>query len=296
MEAIIIIVCIIIFVLNICLFFKLWGLCNNVAKFSDKLAKKLDNSPDGTTEAPFHIELKHQGSEQVNEQCSTDVISQDEIQKRLRIKEIIERIQNGAVVKKEWVQLLIDRPQVAIIEPLVELYIEVYHGKRLTSNAEIVDECSFIEKILSSYPRKDVIDIVYKNAEVLKNSAMISLIKTCKLFDARKIFELCKTDAHNAVEMLGCDAPMYSAQDITIMKKIADWFDKMPDTGMYENGKLGVFGKEEELFICQNGHKNKKDSEFCGYCGLNIKGYTNDEIDIINSFKDKIDVLTQQDK
>lgn len=56
--------------------------------------------------------------------------------------------------------------------------------------------------------------------------------------------------------------------------------------------KLGLFGKEQEAFICQNGHKNNKDKEFCSICGKNIKGLSKNEVDKIEQFRNKIKVLT----
>ena len=48
-----------------------------------------------------------------------------------------------------------------------------------------------------------------------------------------------------------------------------------------------------EKYICPNGHKNDKEYEFCQEydCGLNIKGLTRNEVNIINMFKDKVRII-----
>ena len=72
--------------------------------------------------------------------------------------------------------------------------------------------------------------------------------------------------------------------------------DNLPDTGKIEKLKTGIISKkEEEFFICENGHKSPASSEFCDNynCGVNIKGLTQHEISAINQFKNKIEILSR---
>lgn len=49
--------------------------------------------------------------------------------------------------------------------------------------------------------------------------------------------------------------------------------------------------KEEDLFICPNGHRNDAKHTFCPNCGLNIKGLTQGDIDSIDKFKHKVELI-----
>ena len=51
------------------------------------------------------------------------------------------------------------------------------------------------------------------------------------------------------------------------------------------------WGKDQEKFICENGHKSSKDAEYCETCSRNIKGLHKDEVKAINIFKDKVEAL-----
>lgn len=77
------------------------------------------------------------------------------------------------------------------------------------------------------------------------------------------------------------------------MNEIYDRLSSLPDTGKIEIVKGGLLGKEQKKFICENGHKSSPNSEFCENfnCGVNIKGLTENEIETISKFKQRIDVL-----
>ena len=55
--------------------------------------------------------------------------------------------------------------------------------------------------------------------------------------------------------------------------------------------KGGLFSKSQEIYICEQGHENDKDVEFCKNCGKNIQGLTVEDLQNINDMKLKIDVL-----
>jgi len=82
------------------------------------------------------------------------------------------------------------------------------------------------------------------------------------------------------------------------MSEIYDILASLPNTGKIEAVKGGLLGKEQEKFICQNGHKSSPNSEFCENfnCGVNIKGLTKDETWTISKFKQRIDVLNDMMK
>jgi len=74
------------------------------------------------------------------------------------------------------------------------------------------------------------------------------------------------------------------------MRQIVSRLDALPDKGAVELQvvKSGIFyKKEEEMYICPNGHINHKGAKFCSdtSCQLDIKGLTPEQHEIINKFK-----------
>ena len=76
------------------------------------------------------------------------------------------------------------------------------------------------------------------------------------------------------------------------MKKILEYLNNLPNTGNIETVKGGLFSKcNEKKFICENGHKNSIDFTFCEKCGINIKGLNEEELNIIEEFKEKCNII-----
>ena len=100
--------------------------------------------------------------------------------------------------------------------------------------------------------------------------------------------------------MLNSDKPVYNKQDLKYMKIISEYLDNLPDTGQYIEGRDGLFSKTGTLLVCERGHTSAV--ELGGHCkcliegsgaicNLNVKGITEDEVEAIHSFKEKIEIL-----
>ena len=82
-----------------------------------------------------------------------------------------------------------------------------------------------------------------------------------------------------------------SEDDLTYMREIIKMIDTLPDTGQIQIVKSGLLNKEQEKFICEKGHKNNKDIEFCETCDVNIKGLNREEVAIIEQLREVISIL-----
>jgi uncharacterized protein YbjQ (UPF0145 family) len=124
------------------------------------------------------------------------------------------------------------------------------------------------------------------------DSKILEIIFSCNLFDTEQITKLADKNLSFAIKLLSAQKDFYTCTDITEMKALLTKLDNLPDKGEMTEAKLGLFGKEQETFICPNGHKNNKNKEFCSICGKNIKGLNKNEVDKIEQFRNKIKVLT----
>ena len=148
--------------------------------------------------------------------------------------------------------------------------------------------------ILSAMRYDDIVKFIYKDYS-LRRSYAYSLIKDNNLFNAERILELLRNNCiSEAIELLETEKLEYDKTDVRVMEDICAFIDNLPDRGKIEEAKGGLLSsKKVEKYICPNGHKNDKEFEFCQEygCGLNIKGLTHKEVNVINTFKDKVRIL-----
>ena len=75
------------------------------------------------------------------------------------------------------------------------------------------------------------------------------------------------------------------------MKQIQHGLSTLPDKGTIEEVKSGLFSKGGQKFICICGQKNDIEQKYCSKCGVDIKGITEKEYNIIERFNRKTESL-----
>ena len=230
------------------------------------------------------IDYQEQRAQQNNAAKS---ISQSDYDREIQKKEIISKLESGKF-QQSWITFLFEEHPKEAVKPLISLYQNSY-GEDETLKQ--------IVSIIKSYPREYVVNEIYSFLEDSNwNGSICTLIRECDLFDAKKVLEVCRKNIHTAIKLLSAGRDYYDEKEIESMKSISLFLDNLPDTGKIEKLKTGIISKkEEEFFICENGHKSPASSEFCDNynCGVNIKGLTQHEISAINQFKNKIEILSR---
>lgn len=192
---------------------------------------------------------------------------------------------------EDW-NFMMEHPSLDIIEPLVRIlyYRDSFTGKieALVNQLDYEEACNIVYPL---YSKPYVLDYLFgtSNDEVSRKYA--KLIKNCRLFKPDAVKALIEKDLEKAVEILDCDKPFYTSEDLSVMQEICTLLENLPDKGQIILGKSGMFSKEKELFVCENGHKNDKEQEFCETCGLNIKGLKFYQVVLITEFSNKVEAL-----
>lgn len=163
------------------------------------------------------------------------------------------------------------------------------YSSKLETLLNLLDYNDASEIVFNMY--KDLPDGVYGSPEVTYYQKIGNLIRRCSLFNPSFAKELISASPTKCTDILDCDKSFYDSEDLRQMKEILSLFDALPNVGKFEVGKNGMFSKEKELYVCQHGHKNEKENEFCGFCGENIKGLTRNHLKKIEQFKVKIETL-----
>lgn len=116
---------------------------------------------------------------------------------------------------------------------------------------------------------------------------VINLAISNNLFDPKVVIEqITAGNVSVAADLLRSHKDYYTKDDLAEMKQIISLFDSLPDKGSIQVVRSGRFTKkEEEMYICPDGHKNPKELRYCDKCGQNTKGLTLEQVKVINQFK-----------
>lgn len=209
------------------------------------------------------------------------------VDEELEKMRVVDRLKDGYLLQDGDGQVLARlHPKEAVL-PLVGLYLQ--YGK--DSSDKRAQEAA---EVLSTYPFEVAGDELYAAYEESGYSPLVcGLISDCGFFDARSVLEVCRRDVHAGIRLLDAGRASYNRDELGRMKEICAFLDSLPDTGRIEKVKAGLLKKEEEMYICQNGHKSKRDSEFCenASCLVNIKGLSPKEVGIVNQFKKRVEII-----
>lgn len=186
---------------------------------------------------------------------------------------------------------------------LTPLLFPLYITAELNNPKEPYDSTKY-ESTITNFPEfleqlefDDACSIIYGDwSDNPKTHKIIAnLISSNHLFNPQLFLDkLPFIDKHLAIKLLNADKDTYSKEDIAPLKKIVDYFKNLPDTGHIEEEKGGLLKKGGTVMVCEKGHKTSiEKGEYCQeeYCGLNIKGITASEVEIINGFSRKVQIL-----
>lgn len=158
-------------------------------------------------------------------------------------------------------------------------------------DADEIKYYSHLGDYLSMIERKVAIEAIYSIIDTAPLQAT-RLIKAKSLFDAKSIQKLINSgNLTSACNILDSEQDVYTRDDLKDMEKVVMLFDSLPNVGSIAVVKGGVLSKEKERYICQHGHYNGKDEEFCSTCGENIKGLTSTQIKSIEAYRKKVESL-----
>lgn len=151
---------------------------------------------------------------------------------------------------------------------------------------------SKFEEYLNKLSRTEISEIVFRHLEYNPELVAELAIKY-NLFDPKIVTnQITSGNLDTAIELMRSHKDYYTKEDLMEMKHIISLIDNLPDKGAFQTAKSGLFSKkEEEIFMCPNGHKNSKETSFCTTCGQNIKGLSAYQDNIIKKFKRITDAL-----
>ena len=177
-------------------------------------------------------------------------------------------------------------------------------AKETVSTTPLAEKRLLLENFIpfmQSFDYEDAANVVYSDISTAPYCTH-DVVRDCNLFHPKKIIELLQPEnKHLIISLLDTDKTAYTHEDLQNMKIIADFLDNLPDTGRYEEGRGSLFGKTGMRLICERGHSCSVElgghctetlEHGIGICNLNVKGITEAEVERINLFKEKIDILS----
>lgn len=227
-----------------------------------------------------YIKYKEQD---ISQQKSNNISNNSIEHEKLRRK-VLSHISNDPYsIPKYQMEYMLEYPQTEFIEPLIKMY------KTATINKNISDEFqTFIFRIFQLLPQESSLPILYKD---FQEESIREIIINSNLFNPSLVLKAVKENHKKALDLLIADKDSYNEEDLSVMKEIISHYENLPNTGKIENVKGGLFEKDAEKFICENGHKNGKFKEFCEICMINIKGLSRGDIEKIDNLRKRIEII-----
>ena len=222
------------------------------------------------------------------------IIESDELEKelmKLQIKKTL--LSNNLPDNEQWLYLL-NNPIDDIIEDLLDAYLGMNYLDRSTLESRDELLVNNISTYLSISNKARVIDALYARI-IPAFKGVIILIDSLKLFSPKHIQKLMKENhIYVVIHCLAIQKSFYTSDDLVEMKQIVTQLNELPDKGKIETVK-GVLSKAKEKYICPDGHIRDVEEVFCGSseCGKNIKGLVKYQVDMIDSYKEKVETLSQ---
>ena len=218
------------------------------------------------------------------------IVSNLRLEQETTKRQIIKDIENGlSLSQEEWV-FLFNNPIEEITEKLIDHYITNHINNPISESQTLL--FTNLPIYLRIINEAIVIDLIYKKIKA-EPKTIINLISKIKLFSPVEIIKLIKDDQLNsAIECIAIDKEYYSTDDLKLMQEIIYLLDNLQPTGRIEMVK-GILGKSKEKFICQKGHSNDANDEYCQNieCYVNIKGLTRMNKHEIETYKSKVKIL-----
>jgi uncharacterized protein YbjQ (UPF0145 family) len=180
---------------------------------------------------------------------------------------------------------------------LFQLAPSLYQNYLLARNNNATEaSVNTVEKFpqfLSTLSYEDAVNVIYNDYENNYQAAN-KLIDKFMLFSPYHVLKLIENNNINrAVELLKYSKNKYTGDDIKLMQEILQRLDELPDVWKVESVKSGMLSsKKVDKYVCQCGRHNPIDAVYCD-CGRNIKGLHYTQMNVIEAFKERVEVLEQ---
>lgn len=223
----------------------------------------------------------------------SQTITSEKLTQLLRVEAIISKVEGGKIglSDEDW-DALYENATISNAELLISrLYATSVQGSKVEHYISLLDREEVIPIVYKLYKSKLVVTTDINGVTQRITLPIDEMIKKCKLFDAEELTALFKEDVSLVFPLLETEKDFYTRNDLSAMKELSRLISQLPNKGSVTKGKLGMFSKEEEIWICPNGHKNSMDNEFCSTCNLNIKGIKWKDNEKILAFNNKVRML-----
>lgn len=231
-----------------------------------------------------------------NENLETNdnlMISNLKLEQEILKQNIISKFQNDNLPsQEEWIYLL-NNPIEEILELLLDRYLENHNKSSNEFDKGVKLLLTHTGNYFKIIDKEIAIKTLYGKL-IDKPFAIFAIIEMNDLFDSAEIIKLIVNNKINmAVTCLSVNKSYYSKSDLNLMNQIIELLSNLPDKGKIQTFKV-IIGKAKDKYICQNGHSNNINVEFCeNYkCSENIKGLTLDNLKQIEKFKTRIKSLS----
>ena len=222
------------------------------------------------------------------------LLDEEDLENTVQNYKVVKSIKDreSAFISEEIKDFLFDHPTKEIVDDLLDYYYVVKVSNTVNTYEapqRIASNVNFINRYISLVLDEEVIDKVY--SMYVKNYLYIQILIQNHLFDSKHVLQIAEEEPIKALPLLSIKKRSYSKEDIDYFNQILSKYENLPNRGKIEMSKGGMFSKSQKQYVCENGHTNDENVEFCKKCGKNIKGLTKEDIESLYNLRLKIKAL-----
>ena len=194
--------------------------------------------------------------------------------------------------RKNW-KFIIENNMYELADLLYQKYLLATNTPDEARSIYHNDTIEMFPQYLEYIDRRHAVETLYKDTST-NPEASIELAISLHLFDIDGILDMLDRDeVRTAARMLMAMKPTYDANDLDDLYDLLDDFIELPDLGYYDGNRMSLLANER--YVCPNGHINNCDDQFCAHpeCGQNIKGLTRTEVECIDTYTERLNILRE---
>ena len=219
-----------------------------------------------------------------------DCVTNDDLQVEIFLHRWSKRNVNAEISSSDW-DMIFDNNLCQLASALYKNYL--FSRNNLASSEANANTVEKFPQFLSTLSYEDAVNVIYNDYEKNSQAANV-LIDKFMLFSPYQVLKLLENNnISRAVELLKYSKNEYTENDIKLMQEILQRLCELPDVWKVESVKAGILSsKMVDKYICKCGQHNSINMEYCN-CGRNRKGLYSTQVNIIEAFKERVEVLEQ---
>lgn len=225
---------------------------------------------------------------------------------KIKINNLLEKLKNNEnVFYEENIRFVLETQSTDAKDYILKgLHHYATHPRSVANEDEINARAESLSNYFGTIPPEDAKEILYtelyKGGDPKYTNTIMLTVAKFKFLDFPRLLHMVSSRNPDliklAVQLLSVEKDYYTQEDIGEMSKIKGLLTEVAQPAGKVSKVKKLLGGEKEVWICQCGHTNNIELQYCEKCGNDIYGYKPNEmkpVRIIKLMEDRVTVLKE---